>query len=221
MQAYFKTDEKLIFDFSPEYISSMYNKGYLFTRLGKGVMHQTRSLRINLEKFELNSENKRILKKVEAINIDFKNLPLEDYSWEIHKLGKDFYTKKFGDGTMSASKIKEMFNNQETSNMNSVFTYSLQVSKLEKVGYCLCYSNSEILHYAYPFYNLVIDLPNLGIGMMTKAIIWSKENGKKYLYLGSITNEKSKYKLQFSGLEWWHENEWVADINELKNILQI
>lgn len=222
MSEYFSANTKTLTDSenTPELITKLYNEGYVFTRLGKGVLNQTRSLRIDLSKFELNSENRRILKKTEDLKLEFKSLPLENYSWEIHKLGKDFYTKKFGDGTMSASKINEMFNDLEKSNMNSVFEFNYETTK--SIGYCLTYQNSEIIHYAYPFYDL--DIPkekNLGIAMMTKAIVWAKENNKKYIYLGSVVDSTSKYKLQFEALEWWDTEtmEWSNDLNNLKNLL--
>ena len=47
--------EKTITDFSDANINSLYNEGYVFTRIGKGVMQQTRSVRIDLSKFELSS----------------------------------------------------------------------------------------------------------------------------------------------------------------------
>ena len=48
---YLKWEEKTIDDFSEKNIESTYNNGYVFTRVGKGVMNQTRSLRIDLGKF--------------------------------------------------------------------------------------------------------------------------------------------------------------------------
>src|SRR5687768_4946503 len=117
MNYYLKTDQQTV-EFTPDVITEMYNKGYVLTRLGKGIMDQTRSLRIDLSKFELTSENRRILRKVESLMLKVENLPLKDYSWEIHKMGKDFYSSKFGDDTMSAAKIKEMFQEQEKSNLN-------------------------------------------------------------------------------------------------------
>lgn len=228
---YFKTDTKTInFDNESE-VTESYNQGFVFTRLGKGEMIQTRSLRIDLSKFELTSENRRILKKVTGLRLEVRDLPLENYSWEIHKLGKDFYSTKFGDHTMSATKIKEMFTEPEKSNMNLAIGYELRASKdgdtgssqLESQGYCLCYENSTLLHYAYPFYDLEVakEMPNLGLGMMINATIWAKENNKKYVYLGSVVDPSSKYKLQFEGLEWWdaHTSSWSTDIAQLKNLL--
>jgi len=54
---------------------------------------------------------------------------------------------------------------------------------------------------------------------MLKAIIYAKEAGKKYVYLGSAKDAKAKYKLQFEGLEWFDGEKWKNDIDELKGIL--
>jgi leucyl-tRNA---protein transferase len=233
MSKYFQTSELTLDSFDPEKITQMYNQGYVLTRVSKGNMIQTRSLRIDLSKFELSSENRRILRKNEDLILKFENLPLENYSWEIHKLGKEFYTTKFGDGTMSAQKIKEMFNEVDKSNMNGAFVFEIPNSKTQisdqptsgqnPVGYCLVYTNQEITHYAYPFYDLTIPKEqSLGLAMMMKAIIWAKDNGKKYMYLGSIVEPESKYKLQFSGLEWWdNDNEmWNSDLTKVKELLE-
>ena len=86
----------------------MYDRGYVFTRIGKGVMHQTRSVRIDLSRFELSSENRRILKRVGAMPLQLSGVPLTEYDWSIGKLAKDFYEEKFGPSIMSAAKVKEI-----------------------------------------------------------------------------------------------------------------
>lgn len=219
---YFKTAEKIV-DFDNEQeVSSAYDTGFVFTRLSKGVMNQTRSLRLDLSKFELTSENKRILRKTESLKSYYEQLPLQNYSWEIHKLGKDYYERKFGIGVMSASKIKDMFVNPEDNNMNGVFRYETEnrqkINDKGFLGFALCYKNSNLLHYAYPFYELESEISNLGMGMMLHAIMWAKEQGLRYVYLGSVVEQASKYKLQFEGLEWWDTdaNEWSLDIAKLK-----
>src|ERR1035437_8460331 len=98
---YFHWQEKKITDFSPENISAMYDRGFVFTRLGKGVMQQTRSCRIDLGKFSLTSENRRILKKGERVEVKTLDLPTLEYDWTLWKLAKDFYSTKFGQGVMS------------------------------------------------------------------------------------------------------------------------
>ncbi len=208
-------------ELSSKTVTSYYEKGYLFTRKGKGVMIQTRSLRINLDSFKLSSENRRILKKNSSLTANVINLPMQNYVWQIHKLAKDFYTTKFGKNIMSASKVKEMFTNQEKSNMNLAFEFKTSFDT-ESLGFALCYKNASILHYAYPFYKvkLLSDNPSVGLGMMIKAILWAKENDKKFVYIGSVVEQSALYKLQFSGLEWWDNNYWNKDIKLLKEMIK-
>src|SRR5580704_11489474 len=87
-------------------ISKMYGDGFLFTRIGKGVMQQTRSVRVNLAQFDLSSENRRILKRTSTISLHDRSLPLTsaEYDWSLAKCAKDFYETKFGAGTMSAAR---------------------------------------------------------------------------------------------------------------------
>jgi len=214
---YLSWNEKTITDFSDKNIDKLYQEGYVFTRIKKGVMNQTRSVRIDLSQFELSSENRRVLRKTENLNLEIKNLPLENYSWEIGKLAKDFYTQKFGDGTFSANKIKELLNDKEKSNFNKVFIYT---SDNEPLGYCISAETKTIIHYCYPFYDLEKSPKDMGLGMMTRAVLWASENNKKYIYLGSLQRPTDTYKLQFAGIEWFDGKNWQTNLAELKTILK-
>ncbi|HEY9583288.1 MAG TPA: hypothetical protein VJK09_03235 [Candidatus Paceibacterota bacterium] len=197
---YLTWDEKTITEFADMHIESMYDMGYVFTRIGKGNMQQTRSLRIELKKFELSSENKRILKKTDNLTLTVHDLESGnfEYKWGMAKLAKDFYDR-FGEKTFSANKAKELLTKPSKSNFNLLLDYSL--------GYAICFANKNILHYAYPFYTLsgkvTKNIKDMGLGMMIRAIVWAKENKKKYIYLGSASRPSDTYKLQFSGLEWF------------------
>ena len=214
---YLSCDRKTITDFSDENINSLYNVGYVFTRVGKGVIDQTRSIRIDLSKFELSSENRRILRKTEDINLKIENLPYSNYDWTIGKMAKDFYTTKFGDGTFSANKTKELLTDKEKSSFNKLFIYSLE-NKI--IGYCVAAETNGIIHYCYTFYDLDNSPKDIGLGMMTRAVTWAKENNKKYIYLGSFQRPTDTYKLQFSGIEWFDGEKWNNDLEELKMITQ-
>ena len=178
-------------------------------------MNQTRSLRIDLQKFSLSSENRRIVKKTEGLELDVMTLPYSDYHWSIGKLAKDFYTTKFGDGTFSANKVKEILTDETKSNFNQLLIYKINN---ESVGYCVVYSNATLLHYSYPFYNLSENQTNLGMGMMLRAIMWTQEQKKEYIYLGSFQRATDTYKLQFAGLEWYDGEQWQNNLGELKKI---
>ena len=216
--AYLKWQQIKTNDFSEQNINSLYADGFLFGRLGRGIMDQTRSVRIDLFDFQLSSENRRILKKTEGVEITNKALPYFSYDWKIGKLGKDFYDTKFGEKTFSANKLKELLTDRIKSNFNKLLIYKL--NNLEKIlGYAICLETNEILHYSYPFYELNTEIPNLGIGMMLRAILWAQETNKRYIYLGSAQRPSDIYKLQFEGLEWFDGKNWQTDLIKLKAIL--
>jgi len=224
---YLKWNEQTIPDFLDENINRIYNDGYLFGRPQKGYMYQTRSIRIDLDKFELSSENKRILRKISDFELQIADLPMTDYHWSIGKLAKDFYETKFGAGTFSANKIKELLTTEH--NFNRLFQYRMTQNvpsplqgegQGEVIGYCIALETNSILHYSYPFYNLNSEIKNCGMSMMLQAIIYAKEQEKKYIYLGSAKDAKAKYKLQFRGLEWFDGEKWNEDLEELKNVLK-
>lgn len=231
---YVSWNEQTITNFSEQNIESLYNQGYVFTRIDRGVMNQTRSLRVDLVKFELSSENKRILKKTEDIQFTVSPTPYAEYTWEIHKMGKDFYEQKFGPKIVSAQKIKELMTDAKKSNFNRVFIYrlpltilnsaknfsSLSLPQEDGVGYCIALETKNISHYCYPFYTLEINYPNLGMGMMLRAIMWAKNQNKQYIYLGSAQRRADTYKLQFTGLEWFDGSTWQTNTHELKTFLQ-
>ena len=180
MNKYLKWNEQTIQDFSNENINNLYNEGFVFGRIEKGYMNQTRSLRIDLSKFELSSENRRVLRKAEDLKLETKDLPMSDYHWSLGKLAKDFYETKFGEGVFSANKVKEILTTEQ--NFNKLFVYQTDD---EEIGYCIVHETNEIVHYSYPFYNLENSVASLGMSMMLCAIVYAQENNKKYIYLGS------------------------------------
>jgi arginyl-tRNA--protein-N-Asp/Glu arginylyltransferase len=194
-----------------EAIEEKYAQGFVLTRIFK-EMDQVKSLRVVLEKFAPSSENRRILRKGEEIEMRAINLPmpLESYDWKIHAAGAQFYNEKFGPGTFSANKIKELITGGK-SNFNCLLIFSDKKTN-QDIGWSICFLSKNILHYAYPFYNLSYN--NLGIIMMTKTMEWASGQKIKFCYLGSIWNEKAKYKLQFSPEEFFDSKGWKS-INEL------
>lgn len=201
--------EEKIMDESTESISRMYDNGFVFTRIDKGLMHQTRSIRIDLSRLKLSSENRRVLRKGESIMFEEKTIPYSKYSWEIGKMAKDFYDKK-APGAFSVNKIKEIITTPY--NFNVLFYFS-------GLGFAICYKNNHILHYCYPFYDLEKASKDMGLIMMTKVLAEAQTQGLKYVYLGSLQRPSDVYKLQFSGVEWFDGKGWKSDIEEVKKIL--
>ncbi len=202
MYNYFK--QTSITDFSDQNIDTTYQEGFVATRLGKGIYNQLDSVRVPLESFKPNSENRRILRKSENLEVRLVRLADFEYNWKIGKLAKDFYDTKFEKGIISANKVKEMFTDSTKSNMNAVFVFT-QAEKT--IGYCLAVETKNMVHYSYPFYDLrEITDNSMGMAMMVHAIMLAKELEKQYIYLGSY----KKYKMQFDGVEVFLESEeWV------------
>ena len=218
------TSEELSSPEKSDLIENLYNEGFVFTRKGKGVMQQTRSIRIDLSKFELSSENRRILKKMEGISLSQDSLPLTNYDWSLGKLAKDFYDAKFGPGTFSAQKAKELLSDGSKSNFNALLSYSVSETAekpAQKIGYGICYIGGKIAHYSYPFYDLAVAPKDMGLGMMTMMLRHFKESGLRYAYLGSLQRPTDTYKLQFKGIEWFDGDakEWTSDLDTAKKIL--
>ena len=246
MNNYLNWKSQTLTDFTPKSVSAAYTDGYVFTRLGKGLMQQTRSVRIDLSKFAMTSENRRILKKAGGLILQRAELALKDYDYSLGKLAKDFYETKFGPGVMSAQKIKEMLTDVEKSNFNVLLTYSVNPKERNSkdtpfvllddgsfssstasersfssrsLGFAICYMNKDMIHYSYPFYDLKSASKDMGLAMMTMAIQYAKEAGKKYVYLGSLQRSTDTYKLQFEGLEWFDGKAWKTDLDEVKKTL--
>ncbi|MBD3280184.1 hypothetical protein GF389_01505 [Candidatus Dojkabacteria bacterium] len=240
---YYKTDEKDIEGLDVDEIEELYGEGYVLTRLGK--MQQTRSLRVDLDQFEENSENRRILRRSEDIEMIALPLPLpeNETNWRIHSLGKTFYSEKFDDVKFSANKIREMiltdklrFNTLLAYYKNNALPNTLPAETIDHtntLGYAICFKTESLLHYSFPFYDLKYDgSASLGMSMMLKAILWAKKQGLKYIYLGSYTRPADRYKLQFKGLEWWNPQStetsetseedgqsWDTDLDKLKRLV--
>ncbi len=229
---YLSWKEETISDFSVNNVADMYEKGFVFTRIGKGIMQQTRSLRIDLSLFALSSENRRILKKVPDIEMKQVGLPLpsSQYNFSVGKMAKDFYDAKFGANIMSAQKVKEMLTDPDKSNFNQLLEFrdvpshgDVTHSDPQKSdicsGYTITYSSPTILHYSYPFYDLNNCPKDMGLAMMITSVQKAKEAGLKYVYLGSLQRPTDVYKLQFSGLQWFDGKDWSTDLAEAKKIL--
>ncbi len=193
--------------------SEIYEKGFLATRIKKDFYYLTRNLRINLENFSLTSENRRILKKVEDIELESKDLKNFEFNYEISKLAIDFFKTKFSKNIITTQKLKWLFSGEFFTN---VLVYKI---KDETIGYCIVMENDEFLHYAYPFYKAELLNQNIGMAMMIKAIEYAKEKNKKNIYLGTVYTKDSLYKLQFKGMEWFDGEGWNDEIDTLKSLI--
>jgi len=204
----------------PEEIESLYNSGYVCTREEKGAFNQVRSVRIPLSSFVLQSENKRILKKMTVFDMHTESIPYEKYTWHIGKMAKDFYLSRGAE--FSANKIKELLTDTNKSNFNTVLVYNTtdELGDTHTIGYAICLETEHIMHYSYPFYDFVHEPKDTGMKMLLSAILYAEKKKKKYIYIGSLSRPNDTYKLQFTPMEWFTGKAWSGDIAEAKEILR-
>ncbi|MBD3329723.1 hypothetical protein GF357_04490 [Candidatus Dojkabacteria bacterium] len=193
-------------------------EGFLPTRTRKSLFYMARSVRIDLKRFELSSENRRILRKTDYVKLEIKSLKDFDYDYKIGKFAQDFYKGKFGKKVVSAQKMKAVFT--EGFFTDVLVYYDRNQDKDNPIGYCPIMKTQKSLDYVYPFYNLDYFEKNLGMGMILHAIKMAQEKGIQYFYLGTCYTEDALYKTQFEGLEYYNGVKWIANIEQLKSLVR-
>ncbi|MFA6602868.1 MAG: hypothetical protein WCT01_03630 [Candidatus Shapirobacteria bacterium] len=183
--------------------SDLYSQGWLPQRNQKGLWYQDTSSRANLNNFRLSSENRRILNSTSDWN--FLYFPLNQFvlSPSIKKqiIG---WVKTLG-WEFPPSSIKNIFKNHI---FNHIYTWSLEDTP--PLAYALCYSDPEISHIAYVFYDPNLAKSNLPIRMVLQAVIDSQKSGHRFCYLGGFnpTTKYGYYKRNMPGFEYFLNNSW-------------
>ena len=196
-------------------VEKIYENGFLPIRSMRLVYFLSRSVRVDLNKFELSSENRRILKKTE--NFSAKVIPLSsfDYNPGVQKMCSTYADEKFGKDILPTFTIRAIYKNEV---YNSIIVFTEKTSKKE-IGYAVCYITKNLIQYAFSFYDLTYLKDNLGARMMLEAVLWGKENDKSYIYLGSCYSKESLYKTEYKGVEFFNGFSWSANLSELKYLL--
>lgn len=184
-------------------IEENYKNGLLPQRNDKSSFYFQSSSRSNLEKFNLSSENRRILRKTEDFTFEKIILKDFDYNFKIQKEIISWIKTLAWD--FPASSVKNVFKNHI---FNYLYVWKDNQNKI--IAYSLCYFSEEISHIAYVFYNPVFANSNLPIRLVLQVIINSQELGLKYCYLGRFSLDSGYYKRNMPGFEYFKDNNWVT-----------
>jgi len=182
-------------------VEENYQNGFLPQRNDKNLFYFESSCRSNLKKFNLNSENRRILRKTE--NFSYEKIPLKDfdYNFKIQKEIKNWIKILAWDFPVSS--LKTIFKNHI---FNYIYLWKDEKGKV--IAYSLCYFSNEISHIAYVFYHPDLNRGNLPIRLVLQTIINSQELGLKYCYLGRFSESSGYYKRNMPGFEYFKDNQW-------------
>jgi hypothetical protein len=208
---------------SQEDLTELYQKGYLpytgHLGLEKEVFYFARSLRVNLEKFDDTSENRRVNRMVEPLKVEVNLIPKSDFDINnpsFKSFCENYINERIGEDNMSVERWNYILA-QETG------THIFEFKNAEKtLGYVLAAVNQDIVHYWFAFFDTeYMRTHSLGKWMMWKVIRWAKDNGRKYTYLGTAYKPAALYKIRdHKGLEFWDGSYWNDDTKLLKEWCQ-
>jgi arginyl-tRNA--protein-N-Asp/Glu arginylyltransferase len=202
---------------SGETPADIFNAGFLPSSRNLDRFYLCRQVRVNLAKFKPSSENRRILRKGEGIEVKLVPRAEYDYTPERREFFKNYADIKFGKDKMTFERLDSLF----ASPIISHLLLFIDTKTGVEIGAATLYvEDKELAFYYYAFYDLNYYARNLGMFMMTTAAAFFAERGLKYLYLGTCYSQTALYKTQFVGSQFFTGFRWSDDMNELKFIIK-
>jgi leucyl-tRNA---protein transferase len=202
-----------------EDLSPIYNQGFLpYTgdlSIDGEVFYGARSLRVDLASFTDTSENRRVCRMVEPLDIEIEVIEKSKFDLndpDFQAFCGNYISERIGDDNMSV----ERWNYILTKPLGShIFKFS---NNEKTLGYVLCAVNDTLLHYWFAFFDTnYMKSHSLGKYMMWSLINWAKENGKSHAYLGTAYKPAALYKIRdHRALEFWDGKGWNNDAKLLK-----
>lgn len=197
--------------------ADLFNAGFLPAVRGLEQFCLCRNVRVDLGKFELSSENRRILRK--GAGVGLKLLPRAEF--ELTPARRDFYLAyadvRYGKDVMPPERLDLVFNSPLATHV-LLFTDAQSGGEL---GAAVLYLElPRLAFYRYSFYDLKHFNRSLGMFMMTSAVELFAARGARHVYLGTCYSERALYKTQFAGVEFFNGFRWSDNLAELKYLLQ-
>lgn len=204
-------------------LGEIYNNGFLPYSGSADLQNHfylCRSLRVNLAKWKLNSENKRIQKK-QSLKLNkkvfksFKDLEKKEYE-EIFSFYLNYFKNIHGEKIMPHKRLEFIFMQKF---VNRIVTYRNDGGKL--IGSILMIEGNKNLHFWFSAYDESVEKTGFGLWMMLDEIEESIKRKINYFYLGTCYGEKAKYKLNFEALEFFDGAQWNSNLKELKERIKM
>lgn len=176
-----------------------------------------RHVRVNLAQFAASSENRRILRRGEALRVSLRPRSGFEFTPARLEFARRYTAAKFPPG-MSAERLTRLF-------YSPITTHVLQMEDParpgEETGFATLYLEpGRAAFYSYSFYDLAHPNRSLGLFLMTTAVAELARQGCPWLYVGTCYAEGALYKAQFAGFEFFNGVRWSANLAEMKKILR-
>ncbi|HTI71580.1 MAG TPA: hypothetical protein VMF06_16520 [Candidatus Limnocylindria bacterium] len=177
----------------------------------------TRQLRVPLDGWRPNSENRRILRKGEGWTCQLIPRAEFDFNEARRTAWLAYANERFGDGIMPGTRLDRLMSGAMISHLLH-FTSNADGKDL---GTALLHIEaSRVAFYAYAFYDLACQDRNLGMFMMTRAVQLFSESGFSHIYLGTCYSERALYKSQFEPVEFSNGFGWSRDMEALRHLIR-
>jgi arginyl-tRNA--protein-N-Asp/Glu arginylyltransferase len=197
--------------------ADLFAAGFLPSSRQLDRFYLCRHIRVGLEKFDLSSENRRILRKGEGIAVQLIPRTEFEFTAARREFCKRYTDARFGAEGMSYERLHSLFNSPVTTH---VLRFTEMATNAE-VGLATLYIEGDrAVFYYYAFYDLTHTNRSLGMFMMTSAVEWFAVRGCRQIYLGSCYAENALYKTQFAGFEFFNGFRWSDSVAELKYLLK-
>jgi leucyl-tRNA---protein transferase len=204
-------------------LPQIYDKGFLPYTGNLGiegeVFYLARSLRVNLQKFDDTSENRRVNRLIEPLNIQLEVIEKANFDLKnpiFLSFCENYINERIGEENMSMERLEYILSRE-------IATHLFQFSSEGKVlGYVLAAMVGDMLHYWFSFFDVnYLKTHSLGKWMMWRTIRWGKDNGLKNVYLGTAYKPAALYKIRdHKGLEFFDGNKWNEDAKRLKSLCE-
>jgi len=196
--------------------AKIFEKGFLPSTRELDLFYLVRQIRIKLQMFQLSSENRRVMRKCQ--NIQIKLIPIVefDYNEQWREFCKYYADIKFGKDLMSYSRLDSLFNCEI---INHILLFTDSESKKDVGIVTLYLEEKQLAYYYYAFYDLNYYQQNLGMFMMTSAVDFFATNNFVNIYLGTCYSRNALYKTQFTGFQYFNGFTWSDNLKELKYLI--
>ena len=192
-------------------LAEIYGKGYLPYSGSDDVwntFYMARSTRIALNNWEPNSENRRVLRLHDG---EFNRIVHAKQDFKINEKFKEFclsyFERHHGSHTMPEKRFRHVL--KETA-----LTHIAEYRKgNELAGYVFLATDKRMAHVWFYFYAPEYAKRSFGMWFLLNEARVAQKEKKKNFYIGTAYGDKSRYKTNFSNLEFWDGREWLQDKN--------
>lgn len=192
-------------------LAEVYDKGYLPYSGSSDVwstFYMARSARIVLPEWKPNSENRRVFRKhdgaLERSIYTKDTLPITD---AFRAFCLSYFERHHGAHAMPPDRLDHILHER-------VLTHIVEYRYGDALaGYVFLVADAHMTHVWFYFYAPEFANSSFGMWALLNEARVAQNERKDFFYLGTAYGDKSKYKTNFSHIEFWDGARWRTDKN--------